>query len=76
LLNDDPVIREDGVWESVEEAVRASLPADLDDDEKEAVADARRAKVKRQLAHWIKYGEYLSVEFDLDAGTATVLTQE
>jgi hypothetical protein len=63
----------DGVGDCVDEAVRGSLPSEMDDEEKEAVFDTRREKVKKVLARWIEYGEYVTVEFDTDAGTAVVV---
>ena len=30
-------------------------------------------EAQRKLAKWVKYGEYVAIDFDTDAGTATVL---
>ena len=37
---------------------------------------ARRPVVQKQIGKWLEYGEYITVEFDLDAGTATVCERE
>jgi hypothetical protein len=41
--------------------------------EREHIRASRREALENRLGKWIEYGEYLRVEFDLDAGTATVL---
>lgn len=33
-----------------------------------------RDKAREKLGHWIKYGEYITIAFDLDAMTAKVRT--
>ncbi len=40
----------------------------IDDDVYEK-AEAAREKLRK----WVMYGEYITIEFDLEAGTATVL---
>jgi len=67
----------DGVYGSVEDAVKKSL-ADLglDEDEMEPLIERRREKVNEKIRRWVKYGEYLTVEIDLEAGTAVVCEAE
>lgn len=69
----------DGVYESIKEesvrSVRAITPP-LDEDEVEELIEARIEKIKENLTPWIEYNEYLSVEFDLDAGTAIVVKRK
>lgn len=38
-----------------------------------AAAEARREKVAKLCSKWFRYGEYLAVEIDTEAGTCTVL---
>jgi len=45
----------------------------LDDDEREALIESKREKLKDFTRPWMKYGEYITVEFDTEAGTATVV---
>jgi len=67
----------DAFSEAVDEAVRASL-ADLglDADEVEPLVERRRDKVWSVLRRWVEDQEYLDVEFDTDAGTATVVEKK
>jgi len=39
----------------------------------DSLNDDTRDKVKEDLAYWIKYQECVSIEFDTDKQTATVL---
>jgi hypothetical protein len=64
----------DGVYESIEDAVKSSLAnSDLDEDEREALLEVRREKVKEICGQWFVYDEYLYVEVDTEAGTCVVL---
>ena len=63
----------DGFSEAVAEAVAESLEDIDDDDEKEALDELRQDKMNAALEKWVTYGEYVTLEFDLDAGTAKVL---
>lgn len=63
----------DVVGDAIDEAVRASLKElGLPKEEQDAVFDVRRESVNEKLDKWISHGEYVTVEFDTDAGTATV----
>jgi len=65
----------DTMQDSVDEAVkRLPKPAEVDKEEWADIRDARADKIKSAITNrWMRYGEYLDVEFDTDAGTATVL---
>lgn len=65
----------DGVYEMIREAAENQVleMEGLDDDESESLIESRHEKIDEQLEKWIKYSEYVRIEFDLDAGTATVL---
>lgn len=60
--------------DAIADAVRESLAADerLDADEMDAVGEVRREKVGESCKRWFKWGEYLTVEVDTDAGTCVV----
>ena len=63
----------DGFCESVEEDVKASLSdLGLDASEVDALVEKRTENVWKQLEKWVEYQEYITIEFDLKAGTATV----
>lgn len=60
--------------EAIDGAVETDVQSlHLSDDECEAIAEMRRSKVGETLARWLQYGEYIVVEFDTEAGTATVV---
>ena len=60
----------DGVYESIKDAAESSTgdTDGLDDNELEELAQ----KLEEQCKPWIEYGEYVTIEIDTDAGTATV----
>jgi len=62
----------------VEDAVKAELESvpGLSKDEREALMETRCESARAKLDKWMKYGEYLTVEFDTEAGTATVIPKE
>lgn len=68
----DPDVVGDAVKEAVHEWAEKHL-AGLDPEEREAAEDLRAEKVRAALSEWVRYGEYITVEFDLDAKTARVL---
>lgn len=57
----------------VDEVRRAAKALVLSDDEAEILVELRSRKEYLKMLKWIKYGEYLTVEFDTEAMTATVL---
>lgn len=66
----------DRFYEAAEEAVKGSLAeAGLDEEEQEALIEVRTARVWKGLERWVEYQEYVVLEFDTDAGTATVRTR-
>jgi hypothetical protein len=50
--------------------------AKLDEDEADAVFQLRVEKAQKACARWFRWGEYLTVEIDTDAGTATVIPEK
>lgn len=65
----------DGIYECTEDAIKrdvASIPG-LSKDEREAVLEKRRDAVIDVRDRWFEYGDYVTVEIDTDAGTATVV---
>jgi len=65
----------DGFYESIKEAVDNSLNGTtlLDEDEFEELAEIRRVKINEAISKWVKYSEYITIEFDTTANTATVV---
>ena len=66
----------DAFGDAVDDAVRASLKeTGLPKDEQDELFDTRREKVWDALNRWVEYQEYVSIEFDTDAMTATVVNR-
>lgn len=65
----------DGVHESIKQAAEDSVRGmgGLDASEASDLESTRQESYARKLGKWIEYGEYVRIEFDTDAGTATVL---
>jgi hypothetical protein len=68
----------DGFYESVRDAVTewASRQPDLDQEEREQIIDARMTSVWKKLGRWVEYKEYVDIEFDTEAMTATVVARK
>lgn len=67
----DPDTMHDAVDAAFE---RLDKPDGISDEEWDGIREDRAEAVKGDIAQrWMRYGEYLDVEFDLDAKTATVL---
>lgn len=64
--------------DTLHDAIRDAIKKDLkeygvtDKDEQEALQEIRAEKIGKLTSKWFEYGEYLTVEIDTDAGTATV----
>jgi hypothetical protein len=64
----------DSLFVSAQEAAVESVrPLGLGEHEAEYLADKRREEYEKFAGKWMKWGEYLTVEFDTEAGTATVV---
>lgn len=63
------------VADAVSDAVENSIKplTGLSEDEMDSLRELREAAAYVKLEKWIKYKEYITVEFDLDARTATVV---
>ncbi len=63
----------DGVYECVRDAVQESLPDGLDAGEQEELLESRTEATFEKLKQWLRWNEYVTVEFDTEAGTAVVV---
>jgi len=66
----------DGVYEGTKDAANDSLEGvghDLNEEELDELVLMRREKLVTALSKWVEHGEYITVEFDTEAGTATVV---
>lgn len=67
----------DGVGDAIRDAARRSITGmELSEDERDYLEESRREKIGEQLQKWFEYGEYLEIDIDLDAGTATVVERK
>lgn len=64
----------DTLHDAIEDAVKEDLEkiAGLDADDREALTEKRQEAARAVASKWFKYGEYLTVEIDTEAQTATV----
>jgi hypothetical protein len=61
-----------GVSDCVNTSVRESLPGGLTEDGAAVLAEERHNEVDAVLEKWLRYSEYITIEFDTDTKTATV----
>lgn len=64
----------DTLHDAIAEAVKEDLEKieGLDANDREALSENRQVAALAVASKWFKYGEYLTVEIDTDAQTATV----
>lgn len=65
----------DGIHESVRQAVEDDLAKieGLTDDERRSLMDDRVDRAFDSVSRWVKYQEYMQIEIDTEADTATVI---
>ena len=65
----------DTLGDACTEAAQAALKSvqGIDNDERESLVEGRAASLSEFAAKWFKYGEYVTVELDTEAGTAIVV---
>lgn len=64
----------DGVEDAFNEVVDAALlPLGLDDEEAKIVGTKRMEELREFASKWLLDSEYITIEFDTEAGTATVV---
>lgn len=65
----------DGPYDDIREAAKNAAGAipGIDDDERQAIVEARVEKLRKLTARWFEFGEYVTIEIDTDKMTATVV---
>ena len=65
----------DTLGDAIDDAARKSAETieGLDSDEREAVEGKRREALSKLCGTWFEHGEYVMIEIDTDAKTATVV---
>jgi hypothetical protein len=69
----------DGVGDAIQEEAEKQLEEiknKLDESEYESLLEERKEKIEKKLEKWIKYNEYLTVEFDLKNLKAMVIEEK
>lgn len=61
----------DATQEAAQEWARSVT--EIDEEEREALAETRAEELREAASTWFRYGEYLTVEIDTDAGTCVVV---
>jgi hypothetical protein len=63
----------DTLHDAIQDAVKKLPLGNLDNDEVELVREKRAEKIGELCARWFEYGEYLTVEIDVDKVTCVVV---
>lgn len=63
----------DGFYDGVTEAVERSFPKGLTFTEGKKPIGERRELVFEKIKKWVQRQEYITIEFDTETGTATVV---
>lgn len=64
----------DALHDQIRDAVTAEVEAmHLDEDEAEVLIEKRVEKVGEFCSRWIRYSEYITIEFDTNAGRADLV---
>lgn len=68
----------DGPYESIQDAAKEQVKAikGITESEREGMLASRAETLDEFVGKWMEYGEYLVVEFDTEAGTATVIPRK
>lgn len=68
----------DGPLDCIEDAAKgwAATIEGLSDKERKSIAESRQDYLNDFAGKWLRYGEYVTIEFDTDAGTAVVVPDE
>jgi len=65
----------DAFYEAIQDAVKDSITETpgISEREAEAIRELRHESTTNAISKWVEYGEYVTIEFDTGAGTATVI---
>ena len=65
----------DGPYDCIQDAAKEMVDAikGIEPDERESIQEARHNTLRDFAGKWMEYGEYITVEFDTEAGTAIVV---
>ena len=65
----------DGPCDAIREEAKRQVAAFecADDDERDAFTAKREETIHKKISKWLRHGEYLAVDIDLETGAATVV---
>ena len=68
----------DGAYDSIQDEAKKMVAAieGITEAEREPIQESRTDMLRDFAGRWMEYGEYLTVEFDTEAGTATVIERK
>lgn len=68
----------DGPYECIRDAAKEMVEQieGIEPSERESIVENRAETLTDFAGRWMEYGEYLEVEFDTEAGTATVIPRK
>ncbi len=70
----DPDTLDDTIKEVVDDGIASKFAAkQYDDEEAGAVRDVQIERLRKLCSRWFEYGEYVVIEIDTDAKTASVV---
>ena len=68
----------EGPYDCIRDAAKASAAEveGIDEEERDALEEHRADQMRKFSGKWLAYGEYVTIEFDTDAGTAVVVKEK
>ncbi len=65
----------DTLNDAISNAIRNTLEPQegFDEEEVEMVVEDRKKDIEKSVEAWVKYGEYITIEFDTELNTAIVI---
>jgi len=65
----------DGIYDAIQDAATQQVEAikGLSEYEKSSLIESRHTQIDKELEPWIEYSEYVRLEIDTEAKTATVI---
>lgn len=63
----------DAVANAIKEAAMQAIPPNIDDAEADAFFSEKQDEMLTCILKWVKYAECVTIEFDTEADTATVV---
>jgi len=70
----DPDVVSDAIERAIENTIEPQ--EGLDNEAVAAIVESKKTDLEEALEKWISYGEYITIEFDTEAKTATVIPQK